>query len=241
MDNSMKEQYAHVVGWPLSPSAQYNSRETIKSWGLQEKADGKIILFGCGGHARSIVNTLREINGGIEILLVDENAGCDETILGCRTEQEYKLKGNDRYIIAIGNNAKRRELYNRLADNHAGCCISIVSVYARLGIGLKIGKGTFIASSTYIGPEVEIGNNTIINTGSVIEHETKIGDNAHIAPHATICGRVRIGNNVFCGAGSIVVDNVNICDDVIIGAGAVVKADIRNPGTYVGVPAKKIS
>ena len=68
-----------------------------------------------------------------------------------------------------------------------------------------------------------------------------VGDHSHIAPHATICGRSRIGNNVFCGASSTVIDKINICDDVVIGAGAVVINDIIESGTYIGVPAKRIS
>ena len=32
---------------------------------------------------------------------------------------------------------------------------------------------------------------------------------------------------------------VNICDKVVIGAGAVVTKDIKEPGVYIGNPAKK--
>ena len=34
---------------------------------------------------------------------------------------------------------------------------------------------------------------------------------------------------------------ITICDHVVIGAGAVVTEDITKPGTYVGVPAKRVS
>lgn len=200
----------------------------------------KIVIFGCGGHARSIINVLCEENEKIDIILVDENAGRDENILNCKAVREYELKDNDGYIIAIGDNARRRELYNCLINRRIGHCISVISKYAHVGICAKIGNGTFVASNAYIGPQAEIGNNVIINTGSVIEHEVKIGDNTHIAPNTTICGRTGVGSNVFCGAGSIVIDKVAICEDVIIGAGAVVKENITSKGTYVGVPAKKV-
>lgn len=68
-----------------------------------------------------------------------------------------------------------------------------------------------------------------------------VGNHTHFAPHTTICGRTQIGDNVFCGAGSTIIDKLIICDNVVIGAGTVVKEDITVPGTYAGIPARKIS
>lgn len=200
----------------------------------------KIVIYGCGGHARSIVNTIRELCEEVEIILIDQNAAQEEVILGCRTQQEYELNATDNYIIAVGDNRKRTELYQTLYAHNKGKCISIVSKHSCIGIDVQIGQGTFVASNVFVGPQAVVGNNTIVNTGSIVEHEVQIGDNCHIAPHTTVCGRAKMGNNVFCGAGSVIIDNVKICDDVIIGAGAVVKENIVEAGTYVGVPAKKI-
>lgn len=200
----------------------------------------RTVIFGCGGHARSIINVLCEYKENMEVLLVDKNACSKEIIMGFPVVPKYELKENDGYIIAIGDNVERDRVYQHLMNNHVGHCISVRSVYSHVGIESQIGQGTFIAANTYIGPMVEIGNNTIINTGSIVEHETVVGNSTHIAPNVTVCGRVEIGNNVFCGAGSTIIDKISICDDVIIGAGTVVKEDIVEAGTYVGVPAKKI-
>lgn len=200
----------------------------------------RIIIFGCGGHARSIINTIREIDERIDILLVDKNAGSDEVILGCKTRREYDLEEDDRYIIAIGENTGRREIFDCLQEKYNERCISVISPYAHIGIDAAIGCGTFVAAKAYIGPQARVGNNTIINTGSIVEHEAIIGNNTHIAPGTVICGRARIGDNVFCGAGSTIVDKISICDNVVIGAGAVVKENISDAGTYVGIPARKI-
>lgn len=202
---------------------------------------GKLVIYGCGGHARSIVNTIYAMQSNVEIIMIDDNAQKGEVILGCKADQEYELTEKDAYIVAIGNNAKRAYIYQRLLKYYGKYCISVISQCANIGINVQVGIGTFIGANVYIGPQVTIGNNTIINTGSVIEHEVQIGDNTHVAPHATICGRTKIGNNVFCGAGSVIVDNLEVCDDVTIGAGAVVKDNIAESGTYVGIPAKKIT
>lgn len=201
----------------------------------------RIIVFGCGGHARSIVNVLYETSEEREIILVDEKAEADEIILGCRVRGSYELGQNDHYIVAIGNNKKRREIYNQLKASCKGQSISVISAFSYIGVEAGIGDGTFVAPNAYIGPQAKIGNNTIINTGSIVEHEVQVGNDTHIAPNATVCGRARIGSNVFCGAASTVIDGISICDDVILGAGAVVKEDIVMPGTYVGVPARRVS
>jgi serine acetyltransferase len=50
-----------------------------------------------------------------------------------------------------------------------------------------------------------------------------------------------LGDNVVVGTGSTVIGPVTICDNVIIGAMSLVNKDITEPGTYVGIPVKKIS
>lgn len=202
--------------------------------------DSKIAVFGCGGHSRSIIGVIRESHKDIDIVLVDDNAGEEEYILGCKVMHECEIGHNDGYIIAIGDNLKRRQIYSQMKSAHAGYCISLVSLYANIGIDAQIGIGTFVAPNVYVGPQAAVGDNTILNTGSIVEHEAIIGNHTHIAPGSIICGRAKIGSNVFCGAGSTIIDKITICDNVTIGAGAVVKEDILSAGTYVGVPAKKI-
>lgn len=51
---------------------------------------------------------------------------------------------------------------------------------------------------------------------------------------------MEIGDRVFFGAGAVIINNKKITSDVIVGAGAVVVEDIKNKGTYVGVPARPI-
>lgn len=199
-----------------------------------------IVIYGCGGHARSVIHTLCEEDKKKQIILVDEKAGIDERILGFLAMSSYELRCGDVYIVAVGDNAKRKEVYEKLKSNQVGSSMAVISHAANVGIESQIGDGTFVAPCAYIGPQAQIGFDTIINTGSIIEHETVIGNHTHISPRAVICGRCRIGNMVFCGAGSTVIDQVRICDNVIVGAGAVVIKDITEPGVYAGVPARKI-
>lgn len=200
----------------------------------------RIIVFGCGGHARSIVDVIRETCREIEIILVDDGAKDDEMILGCKVLKRCEPQNEDKYIVAIGDNVQRAKVYQTLQKMTRGLPAAVVSKYAHIGMESVIGQGTFVAAGTHIGPQACVGDNSIINTGSIIEHEAKIGNNTHVAPRTVVCGRANIGNYVFCGAGSTVIDKISVCDNVVIGAGAVVRECITEPGIYVGVPARRI-
>lgn len=55
-----------------------------------------------------------------------------------------------------------------------------------------------------------------------------------------LAGTVKVGRGSWLGIGSIVSNSVNIISDSKIGAGVVVVRDITEPGTYVGVPVRRI-
>ena len=202
--------------------------------------NNSLVIYGCGGHARSIISAVRRVNKDVSILLVDKDACSGEVIMGCRAIKEYKLTGTESIIIGIGNNQEREKTYSIICNSPSkkNLC-SVIAKTANIGFESKIGTGTFVGENVYIGPEVEIGCNTIINTGSIIEHETVVGSHTHIAPSVTICGRCKIGDNVFIGAGSTIIDGIRITDNVTIGAGATVIHDLCESGVYIGVPAER--
>lgn len=93
---------------------------------------------------------------------------------------------------------------------------------------------------------VLLGGNGIVSTGRVaIMADVKFvgrspDDPVYLERHRQ--GNVfALGDNVVIGTGSTVIGPVTICDNVVIGAMSLVNKDISEPGTYVGIPAKKIS
>lgn len=200
-----------------------------------------IYIFGCGGHARSIVNAL---NRRQNTVLVDPNCESGEQILGYKTMKNdiffEKQSGKEfAFIVGIGDNEQRNMIYERV-KRAGGIPVNVCAVSAVIGLDVFMEDGIFFAEKSYLGPQTRVGHNSIINTGAIIEHETRIGRHTHIAPGTTVCGRCEIGDHVFLGAGSTVIDKRKIVDHVIIGAGSTVIKDILEPGTYVGSPARKI-
>jgi sugar O-acyltransferase (sialic acid O-acetyltransferase NeuD family) len=201
----------------------------------------EVIIFGAGGHARSVADVMLSSSPDAHITFVDESAKPEEEIFGFDvvTNLDIPAESDGReYFVAIGNNGKRkaqREILGQLATSE------VLALDAHIGKDAEIGAGVFIGHAAYIGPLVKIGEGTIINTRALIEHEGEIGANSQISPGAIIAGRVKLGENVFVGIGARIIDGITVCSDVVIGASATVVESIESPGTYVGTPARIVS
>lgn len=194
----------------------------------------RLVIIGCGGHARSVADVYLLNNPNDDIIFVDKNAKDGEKILGFPVLKEYNIT-TEKVFIAIGDNNKRAEAFKK----YKKIC-SIISKNAYIGRNVKIGTGVLIAHNAHIGVGSEIFDNTIINSSVSIDHDCIIEENSHIAPNSTLCGQVKIGKNVFVGAGSTIIDNISICDNTIIGAGSVIHKNIDQAGTYIGDDNRKI-
>ena len=199
--------------------------------------EGRVILVGCGGHARSVADVLLHNAPEAEVLFWDENVTPGELVLGYPALKDVEPLEGDMYVLAIGDNGLRRERFLALPPEQL---MAVISDLSHIGLNAEIGCGCFVAHSASIGPEAQIGDNTIINTAAVVEHEVVVGAHCHVAPGTVVCGRTTIGDEVFLGVGSRVLDGIHVCDNVTVGAGGVVCGDIDAPGTYVGCPAKRL-
>jgi len=199
-----------------------------------------LLILGFGGHARSIADVA--LSSGIEqLLFIDTNAKDEEKFMGFPVQRTFDVPLADGWMClpASGNN-KQRKLQIELIELRGWPLATLLSPTATIGIGSMISLGCFVAHHTHIGPMSKIGKGSIINTGAIIEHDCSIGDYSHISVGASITGCSVIGDFCSVFAGSTVADSLQICNDVVIGGGAMVIRDIREPGVYVGVPAKRV-
>lgn len=202
----------------------------------------KIVVLGAGGHAKVILDILLK-NKEYDICgIIDRDDKEDKQILN------VPIIGNDSIlpilcergirmaIVAVGNNAMRRELSARLIS----CgyeLISAISVDAVISQFAHIGKGVAVMPGAIINAGATIGDGAIINTNASVDHDCNIGNFSHIAPGSAISGGSTVGENSFLGTGSRVIDGITIGDNVMLGAGAVAIRDIPKNCTAVGVPA----
>lgn len=147
----------------------------------------------------------------------------------------------DCVFITIGDNIKRKEIFEQIAEQYYDCLINIISQQANIFSEDSIkGRGIFVGFSSFIGMDSEIYDNCIINTGAIVEHHSLVHPHCNITPGTTINGLCTIGEGCYIGSGSIIIQNLRIAPYTVLGAGTVVVQPILESGTYVGVPAKKI-
>ena len=115
---------------------------------------------------------------------------------------------------------------------------SFIGPFVEIQKGVVIGKNCKVQSHSFICELVTIGDNCFISHGAMFIND--LFDDGHPAGgNIEKWNKTIIGNNVSIGTNATVLP-VNICDNVVVGAGAVVTKTIREPGIYVGNPAKKI-
>jgi len=205
----------------------------------------KLLLYGAGGHCRSVIDSLnRKKYSDIIIIDLPEMVGKNIysiPIVGTDSDIDTFYKSGYKLafitIGSIGNPNKRINAYQNLCNIGFTFPMiidptAIISSLTTIGDGVFIGKGAIINSGT------KIGSCAIINTGAIIDHDCEIGQFAHIGPGVNMSGGIHIQNNVHVGVGTTVIQAVSIGKDAIIGAGSVVVSNIDGNTTAFGIPCR---
>jgi sugar O-acyltransferase (sialic acid O-acetyltransferase NeuD family) len=200
--------------------------------------NNSFIIIGYSGHAYVVCDILLKnkvsIKGYCDRIRKKNNP---YNLIYLGSELEYSFN-DEEVFVAIGDNKIRKAVFDSLDGKAA-----LGDAYhpaAEIGYGVQLGAMTTLGAYSVVNPLASLGKGVIINTGAIIEHECKVGDFVHVAPGAILAGNAVIGDNTFIGLEQLVKQGVKICNDVIVGAGSVVIKDISEPGTYIGVPAKKM-
>ena len=200
------------------------------------------MIVGASGHGKVIADIALATKRYREIVFADD----DESISDCMGfpivgkvcdlagfVSEYEM------IVAIGNAQIRHRIMREIYEKRGIVATlvhpnAVVSSYASVGVGTVVMPGAIINAAT------KVGDGCIINTSASIDHDCRIQDFSHISVGAHLAGNVTVGAETWIGIGAVVSNNISICDHCMVGAGAVVVSDIMEPGTYVGVPARKM-
>lgn len=154
-------------------------------------------------------------------------------------EKQYKQGVFDELSIAVGFTRMqyRKEVFERFENKipfatfiHSSCIVDSTA---------KIGKGVVVFPFCILYLDAVVEDNVFIQirsyvTDSIVKKHTMISGTVSIA------GRVEIGECCNIGISTTVSNDVKVCNYVRTGAGCIVNKDITEPGTYVGVPARKI-
>jgi len=186
-------------------------------------------LIGNGGHAREVMAQM-----GIKLFrFVDDQYMDNDTLpLSELDINKYEV------MVAIADSKDRYETTQRLPNGTK--FFKFIHPTALVMEDVEIGEGSFIGANSILTTNIKIGKHAILNRGNHIGHDCVIGDFFSAMPGSVVSGNVRIYDCVYLGNNSSIKEKLSIHSLTTIGMNGAVVKHIVEPGTYVGVPVKKI-
>ena len=198
--------------------------------------ENKIVLFGASGHCKVVIDILQS-NDEIISAIFDDNPRTEKLLgIAVFNSNEFILEKHQKTIVAIGNNAVRKKIVQRISGDFylAKHPNAIISKHA------SIGEGTVVAPGVIVNADAIIGNHCIINTAAIVEHDCSVEDFVHLSPNSALAGGVSVGEGTHIGIGAKVIQGVRIGKWSTIGGGAVIINDVPDYAVVVGNPGRII-
>jgi sugar O-acyltransferase (sialic acid O-acetyltransferase NeuD family) len=208
----------------------------------------KIILVGCGEHARMIIDNLEE-QGEFELFGLTTNLDTEvgTRVYGypvlCKDEDVKELltveKDISGYFLGVGVKRMRIRydvytIFDRLLSP-----VNIIHPAAIISKHATLGRGILVEAFTKVANGAVIGNHVIVNSFSAVNHDQQIGENVLIAGNVSMAGK-SIGAHSIIADGASIAFKKTVGRNCIIGDGAVITKDIPDNSIAYGSPAKVI-
>lgn len=185
-----------------------------------------LLLVGCGGHARSLIELIETAEEWQIYGLVGLPEQVGRRVLG------YPVIGSDDDLSAIRGECSAAvlaigqlpdsALRVRLADHLQQFGFQfpvLISPHAIVSRHAKLGPGTTVGHSVIVNAGAVVGDHCIINSCALIEHDVQIGHYCHISTGVLVNGGVQIGSDSFIGSGSMIREGLTLPPLTVIGAG----------------------
>jgi len=202
----------------------------------------RTIIFGGGGHAKVVIESLRRTSPEIELVAIDDDPSKNgQLLLGVMVVGARDwLRANwpDAPVaLALGGNGHRLAAADWLRQENR-VLQTVIDPSATVSESASIGEGTFLAPGCVVNAEAAIGRAVIVNTSASIDHDCRIGAGVHVAPGAHLCGGVTICERALIGAGATIIPGIAVGADAVVAAGATVVRDVSEAACVAGTPAR---
>jgi len=168
----------------------------------------KIIIIGAGGYAVVVAETA--LLAGFQIVgFADDNLPlCPKifknlTVVSTISDID---KNNsitfDYFIVAIGNNKIRKQIYQKLSKHFSTTNITHPNAFLSQLVEIKLGN--VILAGAVINANSKIGENNIINSLVLIDHDTTIASHCHLSQGSVLGSNVIIEDEYLTEIGQII-------------------------------------
>jgi sugar O-acyltransferase (sialic acid O-acetyltransferase NeuD family) len=174
----------------------------------------KLLIIGAGGHGASVAEAA-DLSGSFEVIgFLDDALPVGQMLLnrvvlgGVGALSNLDRLGSyravcDEAIVAVGNNALRREICAQLQA--AGFLLArVVHPRAFVSPRAQLGEGVTVMAGAIVGPEAVLGQGVIVNCGAVVDHHAQVHDFGHLGVNACMAGGSVLGALAWMQAGSAI-------------------------------------
>ena len=207
-----------------------------------------ILMLGAGGHAESLLATLKALglsaggsirpgNGGAQLRPDPLPWLGDDEFLSRLDRRKFLLING---IGSVADLTLRRTVFERFRAE-GFTFLSVAHPSAIVEEDVLLGEGAQVMAGVILQTGVRIGANSIVNTGAIVDHGCEIGEHVHLAPGVRLSGNVRIGHSAHVGTGATIIQGVKIGAAALVAAGAVVTADVAPRQRVGGAPARELN
>jgi sugar O-acyltransferase (sialic acid O-acetyltransferase NeuD family) len=185
-----------------------------------------LLLIGCGGHARSIIELIESaadwrIHGLVGLPQQVGSRVLGYPVIGCDADLPALQEECQEAVLAIGqipDPAPRQRLAAELEQLGFKFPV-LTSPYAVVSRHAHLGPGTTVGHGVIVNAGAVVGSHCIINSGALIEHDVQIADHCHISTGVLVNGGVCVGSGSFIGSGAMLREGLKLPPLTVIGAG----------------------
>lgn len=210
-----------------------------------KKTKSRLFILGAGGFGRELESWISRIPNenlpwSLEGFIDDDPNSLKEEASDIKYigTTDYPFLEDDSVLMAIANTNDKEKLYHKMHGKVK--FVTYIDPSAIIGKYAKIGEGCVICPNSIISANVSLGVCVTINLGSQVGHDAIIGSFSSLMGSVDIGGCSSIGEKCYLGTQSCLTPQKTIGDGITIGIGCIVIGDLVEPGTYFGVPARKI-
>jgi sugar O-acyltransferase (sialic acid O-acetyltransferase NeuD family) len=185
-----------------------------------------LLLIGCGGHARSLIDVVEtsgqwHVHGLVGLPEQVGSSVLGYPVIASDAELPELRLSCEAAVLAIGqvpDPGPRQRLADQLMQLgfHCPALISPHSVVSRHS---QLGPGTVVAHGAIVNAGALVGAHCILNSRALIEHDVQLGDHCHVSTGALVNGGVRLGSGSFIGSGAMLREGLQLPAGTVISAG----------------------
>jgi UDP-perosamine 4-acetyltransferase len=152
----------------------------------------KAVVLGSGGHAKVVIEILKERDDLDLVGCVTREAGsgavCGVKVIGDDSIlPRLREMGVQHVFVALGNNGLRFRMINHVVSMGFNL-LNAISRHAVLSPSVSIGAGVAIMAGAVVNAESSLGDGVIVNTGATVDHDCVLEAACHVAPGTNLAG-----------------------------------------------------